>query len=183
MMKSKYLVNLINVDGFIIHWSSTLINLQDHCQISTSFDAISNDILYCWYTKESYCKIIYPYLLVKAGNTPTQSMTHGIAVLYFNGFMVPLQVLLQCLLINFSFSTTNIPQGPYQGQTACQETQVLKLFPQSRPRDETEGAQSPVLNQCSWSTLSLPFVTLQIIKKYIHLPTWPLHAMPYLLCE
>lgn len=108
-MKNKYLANFINVDGIIVHWSSVLINLQDHWKVFTSFDSISNNILDCWCIKASYCKLIHPYLLAKALNTPTESMSHGITVLYFYGFIVPFRVLLQCLLITFSFPITNIP--------------------------------------------------------------------------
>ena len=160
-MKSKYLVNFFNVDGIVMHQSPTLINLQDHCQISTSLYAILHDTLSCWYTQAGYHKLTHPYLLAEPLTTHTECMAHGTQH-FISMVMVPLEMLFQCLLADFSFSTTNSPQRPYQGQMACWGPEYRNYFlrcsskEQAQRRDRgPEGGLTPSTE----TTLTLSMVT------------------------
>lgn len=138
-MKSN--IQLTYVDGFITHWSSIYINLQDHCQISTSFYATLNNILYCWYTKAGYHKIIYPYLLTEALNTHIQSMTYGIIFpwYYFSLNFISRNYFSPFSLTSFQpHSSGTIPRA--KSMPGVQSRKIISsgVLLKSRPRDETQ---------------------------------------------
>lgn len=80
------------------------------------------------------------------------------------------------LLSNYKQSSGSRPRA--NSMPGDQGTKIISsnMVPKSRSRDEAEvrrEAQSLVLNPCPCSTLSVPFVTFQMFRNYIHLPTWP----------
>lgn len=128
------------------------------------------------------------YILIHWLKQSTSYMFHGITVLCFHGVTLPLAMSLQCLLIDSSYSTTNITQETCQRQTACLGTWVQKWLPQVEfQKVDPEMTQRSRVWPRPYTKSMLTFYIITPLchfsndQKYMHLPSWPAHDTVYLL--